>query len=159
MQANLCEFTGQVRSIRLLWLYVLFIVCTKCTSTSNRIDSRLEQQSEKDNNYWYSVLSRVIEVIKFLFASALAFRGNDELTGSPDNGNFLGALELFPKFDPYLADLITYHVLAIVAEEYLTSTVCKWTNWAGGFRSQNAYLRRRKASPVLLNFSGLDSRR
>lgn len=49
---------------------------------------------------------RVVEVVKFLASRGLAFRGADEIFGSPNNGNFLGTMELLAKFDPFLADHI-----------------------------------------------------
>ena len=45
-------------------------------------------------------------VINFLGERGLAFRGNDELFGSPYNANYLGILELISQFDPFLAERI-----------------------------------------------------
>lgn len=35
------------------------------------------------------------------------FPGDDEIIGSPNNGNLLGILELISKMDPFLADHIS----------------------------------------------------
>ena len=53
--------------------------------------------------YAKAVLERVVATIKFLAERNLAFRGNDQVIGSPSNGNFLGTLELLSQFDPFLA--------------------------------------------------------
>jgi len=47
--------------------------------------------------YWRTLLGRIIEVIKFLSERGLAFRSSDEIIGSPDNGNYLGLLELIEQ--------------------------------------------------------------
>uniref|UniRef100_A0A0L8GYV2 Uncharacterized protein n=1 Tax=Octopus bimaculoides TaxID=37653 RepID=A0A0L8GYV2_OCTBM len=52
--------------------------------------------------YYFEVLKRVVAVIKFLSERGLAFRGDEEKWGSPDNGNFMGAIEPVAEFDPFL---------------------------------------------------------
>lgn len=52
---------------------------------------------------------RIVEVIKFLAARGLAFRGDDQKLGSKQNGNFLGIIELISKFDPFLAEHLARH--------------------------------------------------
>uniref|UniRef100_H2YD91 Uncharacterized protein n=1 Tax=Ciona savignyi TaxID=51511 RepID=H2YD91_CIOSA len=54
----------------------------------------------------------------------LAFSGNNELVGSPENGNFLGILELMAEYDTFLAEHIQRqqrqrHV------SYFSPTVCE----------------------------------
>ena len=70
----------------------------------------LEEQKESDRKYWCKVLARVLSVIKFLSSRGLAFRGSSELVGSPQNGNFLGILELLPEYDAFLAEHIQKRV-------------------------------------------------
>jgi len=83
------------------------------SSSRGRVDSCLQQQTDREIDYWRSVLSRVVEVIKFLAERGLAFRGDDEVIGSPNNGNFLGILELISKLTRF--SLITSPVLVIEA--------------------------------------------
>lgn len=67
---------------------------------------------------------RLVEVIKFLSERGLAFRGSDQIIGSPHNGNFLGILELISKFDPFLADhLSRYGNKNKGNPSYLSSTI------------------------------------
>lgn len=49
---------------------------------------------------------QVITVIQFLSERGLAFQGDNELLGSPHNGNFLSFLEVISKFDPFLFEHI-----------------------------------------------------
>ncbi|XP_065658170.1 zinc finger MYM-type protein 5-like [Hydra vulgaris] len=46
--------------------------------------------------------NRIVAVIRFLAGRGLAFRGHNEVIGSPINGNYLGMLELLTQFDPVL---------------------------------------------------------
>ncbi|XP_037780187.1 uncharacterized protein LOC119576591 [Penaeus monodon] len=63
----------------------------------------LSIQAEKE--YWKQVLHRCV-VIKTLSERGLAFRGDSEIIGSPNNGNYLGLLELIAKFDLFLSNHI-----------------------------------------------------
>ena len=45
----------------------------------------------------------LVDVIKFLFARGLPFRGHDEKFGSQKNGNYMGILGVVAKYDPFLA--------------------------------------------------------
>lgn len=53
------------------------------------------------------------------------FRGHNEKFGSPDNGNFLGLLELLEKFDPFLASHINeFGNKGSGVISYLSKTIC-----------------------------------
>ena len=64
-------------------------------------NSLLIEQCQAERIYAKAVLERVVATIKFLAERSLAFRGKDQVIGSPSNGNFLGTLELLSKFDPF----------------------------------------------------------
>ncbi|GCB85604.1 hypothetical protein scyTo_0026202, partial [Scyliorhinus torazame] len=70
-------------------------------SNKNTVDQQLEEQMRKTIQYYFEVLKRVVAVIKFLSESGLAFRGHEKW-GSPNNGIFMGAIELIAEFDPFL---------------------------------------------------------
>ena len=74
-----------------------------------RIDTALAQQVQQEHQYWMSVLKRVVSVVKFIAERGLAFRGSNELIGSPGNGNYLGLLELIAQYDSFLAQHISRH--------------------------------------------------
>ena len=74
-----------------------------------RIDEELTQQAEHQEQYWQSVLKRVVSVIIFIAEHGLAFWGDNQLVGSPQNGNFLGILELIAQYDNFLAGHIATH--------------------------------------------------
>ena len=91
-----------------------------------RVDFDLAQQAEQVDNYWRSVLTRLISVITFSCERGLALRGEDDTIGSAANGNYLGMLELLAKYDDFLkqhmqkqGNLGTGHT------NYLSSTICE----------------------------------
>ena len=47
-----------------------------------------------ERRFWRNVLERLIDIALFLSERNLAFRGSEEVLGSPHNGNFLGIFEL-----------------------------------------------------------------
>lgn len=69
-----------------------------------RVDIELLSQHQKEVDYWRNVLKRIVAVVKFLASRGLPFRGDNEILGSPNNGNYLGCVELLSEFDPFLAD-------------------------------------------------------
>ena len=88
--------------------------------------SDLVKQINGEKQYWREVLRRVVSVIKFLGERGLAFRGNDEMPGSPLNGNYLGILELLSQFDPFLgAHISKFGQMGRGSVSYLSSTTCE----------------------------------
>lgn len=88
------------------------------------VDKQLQEQLRKETEYYHNVLKRVIAVVKFLSIRGLAFRGSEEVFGSPHNGNFMGALELLAEFDPFIREHIEQRELRpnpIIS--YLSKTV------------------------------------
>ncbi|GFW77453.1 DUF4371 domain-containing protein [Trichonephila clavipes] len=69
-------------------------------------DKQLQEQIKKDKEYYHNILKRVIAVVKYLAVRGLAFRGTEEVFGSPHNGNFMSALELLAEFDPFIREHI-----------------------------------------------------
>ena len=51
---------------------------------------------------WKDILYRLLDVTLFLGERGLAFRGSSNRLDDPDNGNFLGILELLAHYDPVL---------------------------------------------------------
>ena len=72
----------------------------------NRIDKELENVRQKAFSYWSEVLKRIVAVVKFLSERGLGYRGDNEFIGCPNNGNFLGCIELLAEFDPFIREHI-----------------------------------------------------
>jgi Domain of unknown function (DUF4371) len=89
------------------------------------LDSGLAKQIKEEQLYWRNVLERVVAVICTLAERGLAFRGENETFESPNNGNYLGLLDLIAKFDPFLSNHIKqYGNRGSGSPSYLSKTVC-----------------------------------
>ena len=65
-------------------------------------------------------------MIKFQSSRGLAFRGSSDLVGSPQNGNFLGILELLAEYDIFLPEHIQKRMnKGMRRVSYFSSTVCE----------------------------------
>ena len=78
------------------------ITLCRRAKASGHVNSLFIEQCQAKRVYAKAVLQRVVATIKFLAERGQAFRGNDQVIGSPSNGNFLGTLELLFQFDPIL---------------------------------------------------------
>ena len=89
------------------------------------IDSLLLKDFIKETNRWRSILKRILDVTLFLAERGLAFRGDEEVLGSPHNGNFLGFREVLAKYDPVLEEhlslVLTEALSALTALSALAS--------------------------------------
>lgn len=71
-------------------------------------------------------MERIVAVICTLAERGLPFRGDNEQFGSPNNGNYLGLLELIAKFDPFLlAHINRYGNSGSGNPSYLSKNVCE----------------------------------
>ena len=64
---------------------------------SSTIDKREMNIFFDERRFWRNFLERLIDIALFLSERNLAFRGSEEVLGSPHNGNFLGIFELLAK--------------------------------------------------------------
>ena len=101
-------------------------ICRAQNSNQSAGHVDVEQQAEQVENYWRSVLKRLISVIKFSCERGLALRGENEIMGSAANGNYLGMLELLAQYDDFLKQHIQRHAnLGSGHTNYLSSTICE----------------------------------
>ena len=64
------------------------------------IDEANELLIRNEKERWRSVFQRLLAIIQHLAEKNLAFRGSVDRLYEPNNGNFLGLIELIAKFDP-----------------------------------------------------------
>lgn len=95
------------------------------SNSSSTIDKELVKHLVTETAYWTEVLKRVVVVVKLLAERNLAFRGSEEIFGSPRNGNYMGVLEAIAKFDPFLEEHIKrYGNKGKGHPSYLSKTIC-----------------------------------
>ena len=89
------------------------------------INKEMRRQISVETEYWQEVLKRVISVIKFLASRGLPFRGDKEVFGVNNNGNYLCILELISEHDPFLKNHIEMHGNKGSGHpSYLSKTIC-----------------------------------
>jgi len=89
------------------------------------INKEMRRQISVETEYWQEVLKRVISVIKFLTSRGLPFRGDKEVFGVNNNGNYLGILELISEHNTFLRNHIEMHGnKGIGHPSYLSKTIC-----------------------------------
>ena len=69
-----------------------------------RIVSFQQQQFAKEKERWRKIVKSLLEVTLFLAERNLPFRGSSSAVGDPDNGLFLGSLELIGNHDSTIKD-------------------------------------------------------
>lgn len=75
-------------------------------NSGQTLDRELQRHYDSEKLHWRNVLERLLSVVQFLAQRNLAFRGTSEQLEVTNNGNFLGLVELFGKFDPVLSEHI-----------------------------------------------------
>ena len=85
------------------------------------IDQLEQAQIQSQEQYWKGILERLICIVQFLAERNMALRGsaNHEYLGDPQNGNFLGQIELMAKYDPLMAQHIAKIKNKEIADHYL----------------------------------------
>lgn len=63
----------------------------------------IQKQVQSEIATWKQILYRLLDVTLFLSERGLPFRGVTQKVGQPNNGNFLGVLELLSHYDPVLS--------------------------------------------------------
>ena len=90
---------------------------------SSTIDKREMNIFFNERRFWRNVLERLIDIALFLSKRNLAFRGSEEVLGSPHNGNFLGIFELLARRDPILKELQDRIKNKNTKDHYLNPTI------------------------------------
>lgn len=75
-------------------------------SDGSDIHSQLDSELASRTKYWRDIFQRLLSVVMFLGERGLALRGTSEKIGDPNNGNFLGLIELLAEYDPLLREHI-----------------------------------------------------
>jgi hypothetical protein len=96
------------------------------SGTKSRIDAEFVKEFFNERENWRSLLKRIVSVIKFVSSRGPAFRGSNQTLGSPQNGNYLGALELLSEYDAFFTKhLQTHGNKGKGKTSYLSANICE----------------------------------
>jgi hypothetical protein len=68
------------------------------------IDKDVQNQINREKEYWKEVLVRIIDAVKYLARTNQAFRGDNEKIYDENNGNFCQLIQAFVEFDPVMKE-------------------------------------------------------
>lgn len=93
---------------------------------SQTLASKLEKQIKQGKNIGDRFFREFFSTVSLLTGRGLAFTRDYEVFGSPNNGNFLGLLELIAKCDPLLRAHINQPGNKRPRQQsYLSKTICQ----------------------------------
>ena len=87
------------------------------------IDSAYQNMILIEIRRWRQIFERLLGIVQFLAQHNMAFRGSSERLYEVNNGNFLGLVELFAKFDPVLADHVKRVISGTISDHYLGKNI------------------------------------
>nr|XP_022921170.1 uncharacterized protein LOC111429479 [Onthophagus taurus] len=71
---------------------------------ASTIDKQHIKLINKEKEHWREVLNSIVSGIKYLAQHNIAFRGSNSKLYEPNNGNFLGLIEMMATFDPVMQE-------------------------------------------------------
>jgi len=88
-------------------MYMSWKNAQKAALANCALDNLLVKELKNEVTYWKKILERFLDIIFFLSERGLPFFGSNERIGNPNNGNFLGLVELLSKYDAILSEHVT----------------------------------------------------
>lgn len=82
--------------------FVNWFEASRRLKTNKTIDKNLQSLIIRERDHWRLVLDRMCNIILYLSKNNLSFRGSSDRLFTPQNGNFLGLVELLSKYDATL---------------------------------------------------------
>ncbi|XP_063788649.1 zinc finger MYM-type protein 1-like [Pseudophryne corroboree] len=95
----------------------------KNLKNKSTLDSQNQRLFELEKKHWIDVITRLIEMIKYLGSQCLALIGSSDKIYQKNNGHFLKLVELFGKFDPVIATHIERTIRTESKVHYLSKDI------------------------------------
>lgn len=87
------------------------------------IDEKHRNLIQKEKEHWREVLKRIVSGIKYLAEHNIAFRGSNCKLYEPNNGNFLGLIEMMATFDPVMQEHLRRIRSSEIHDHYLGANI------------------------------------
>ncbi|XP_047135404.1 zinc finger MYM-type protein 5-like [Hydra vulgaris] len=82
------------------------------------IDNEEIKIIEKDSLRWQNVLLRLMNITLYLAENNMAFRGSSDKLFTPQNGKFLGLIQMLAKFDPVMQKHLALAIKGDTSDHY-----------------------------------------
>ena len=92
-------------------------------SSHATIDEANERIMRSEKERWWNIFLRLFAIVQYLAENNLAFRGSIDQLYQPQNGNFLGMVELIAKFDPVIKEHLRRIKYEVIHDHYLGKTI------------------------------------
>ena len=110
------------------------------------IDRLNQRLIKKEVQRWRDVLERLLSITLFLAEHNLAFRGSSDKLFTPNNGNFLGLVQLLGKFDETMREHLRKFVNKELPDHYCGKNIQnEFINLLGEKVLENIFMRLKKA--------------
>lgn len=100
-----------------------WIECETRLGKASAIDEKHRSMIRKEKEHWREVLKRIINGIKYLAEHNIAFRGSNCKLYEPNNGNFLGLIEMMATFDPVMQEHVRRIRSSEIHDHYLGANI------------------------------------
>ena len=98
--------------------YLDWIESEKRLKNKTAIDNKNQLLISKEVDHWSKVLERLMNIILYLAENNMALRGSSDKLYTPNNGKYLGLIQLIAKFDPILQEHINRILRKEIADHY-----------------------------------------
>lgn len=98
--------------------YLSWIEAELRLKTGKTIDCQEQHLIRKETTRWNNILSRLMHITLYLAENNMAFRGTSDKLYTPNNGKFLGLVQLLAKFDPVMEEHLRLAVKGDVSDHY-----------------------------------------
>lgn len=82
------------------------------------IDREEQKLISRETLRWNNVLFRLMNIILYLAENNMAFRGTSDKLYTPNNGKFLGLVQLIGKFDPIIQEHLKLAMAGDISDHY-----------------------------------------
>jgi hypothetical protein len=100
-----------------------WIECCTRLSQAKCIDAVLQDQIRAEITHWRGVLQRLLDIILFLAGRDMGLRGSSDRLFTPNNGNFLGLVELLGKYDDVLKEHLRRAQAKEISDHYCSKII------------------------------------
>ncbi|XP_046601381.1 uncharacterized protein LOC124295433 [Neodiprion lecontei] len=84
----------------------------------NTIDCEEQKLISRETLRWNNVLTRLMNIVLYLAENNMAFRGSSDKLYTPNNGKFLGLVQLLGKFDPVMEEHLKLATTGGISDHY-----------------------------------------